>query len=41
MSMLVLGAMTWSLFSSIDFAAVKKAFEVEPRENSITESVSE
>ena len=37
----LLGAVTWSLFSSIDAAAVRKAFEVEQRESSITESVSE
>jgi hypothetical protein len=41
LSMLFFGIMTWSLFSAIDGAAVKKAFEVEQRESSITESVSE
>jgi hypothetical protein len=37
-SMFFFGIVTWSLFSSIDVAAVKKAFEVEPRESSIIES---
>jgi len=37
----LLGGVTWSLFSTIDSAAVRKAFEVEQRENSITESVSD
>ena len=41
MAMLLLGAAIWSLFSSIDSATVRKTFEVERRESSITESVSD
>lgn len=40
-TMLFLGAVTWSLFASIDFAAINKAFEVEQGESSMIESVSE
>ena len=41
MAMFLLGAAIWSLFSSIDSATVRKTFEVERRESSITESVSD
>ena len=37
-SMLFFGVMIWSIFASIDLAAVKKAVEMEQLENSLSES---